>query len=476
MAYTLADDNKYNELILAARAKGDQALVSKYEQAQGMRVPASSAQSALTPKASLTPQQESYNQLMRMRDELGVDWEPTSNSVMLNREQGVEYNPTTGSYSVKNPGGTGQQSYAFGYDPTKNQSSIYGTTLSGALDPRIALGMADEDYSAADKWQKSIWDQIDAKINEGVVSGEIAPGYSVEQKGSGMSLNDWAGAANASPTDKYLKNLASRDRYNSSSIDQYLQRANPDLYKQYKTFSNDNDTTGASMYMEQAYKNAQSRLGSQYQDDYYGGLKTQFQDLRSSLMNPDQKTDSDRQAIMDNPDLSPVVKDAILKGMEPKDSWGDLMKQYGPQPPQTTVAASAKPAQTEIPTAVTPAVPTASDYAKEMVSQNPAPVSPSSLVPAPTSTAWSKDFETKSLDLLGGVKNSLDDYIKMLGTPSKASFGLNNNMAGDTGQRNSGLVSSVPQPFGSTANQTASPFTGKAGAGSTTTSTQSLWR
>jgi hypothetical protein len=561
MAFTLADDNKYNELILAARVKGDQALVTRYEQARGMNIPPNEVTSALAPKTQLTPDQQSYDQLLRMRDELGLDVNETDKAIMLDRANGIQYNPTTGSYSVKNQGGTGMQSYAFGYDPNQNKSSIYGTQIAGALDPRIALGMTEEDYTAADKWQKDIWDKIDSTINQGISSGAITPSYSIEQKGSGMSLNDWAAPMNATPTDTYLKNQASRYRFNDSSIDQYIQKANPELFKQYKILNNSNDTTGASMYMEQAYKNAQSRLGSQYQDDFYGSLKTQFKDLQGMLMTPDQKMGSDRQAIMDNQGLNPDVKEAILKGMEPKDPWSDLMAKYGPKTapaddmataysmnpnvqsweveqqqakqkaiedqkkglidpatvtffesnnpgktvemvdgvmtlvpkkaavtqPASTVD-SAKPAQTNVPTAVTP---TTAEYAQEMVT--PTNMIATTGAPEPASTAmastfpWSKEFETSLLAQVGGFKSSLDDYIKILSNPTVSTGNINSNsqpsfglskLYGDTNQMNSGIVSSTPQPFGSNIkNPTASPFTGKAGqVGLTTTGQQSLWR
>jgi hypothetical protein len=172
----------------------------------------------------------------------------------------------------------------------------------------------------------------------------------------------------------------------------------------------------------------------------------------------------------------------------------------------TPTAVSAKPAQTPVPTAVTP---TAAEYAKEMVTPAnktavtapAAPVSPAAPVtPEPASTAvsqtapWSKEFETSLLGQIGGFKSSLDDYIKILSNPTaatnaapqatgnvnsnfKPTFGLS-KFYGDTKQMNSGIVSSAPQPFGSNIkNQTASPFTGKAGqAGSTATGQQSLWR
>jgi hypothetical protein len=345
---------------------------------------------AQLPPGMTQEQYDQHNLLLRLKDELGANVDFSGQNIILDNDS--KYNPFTGQYSVG-----GGQDAAFWYDPTRNMSNISGVQLRGALDPRAALGMNQDDYSAADTWLNSITSRIDSLINEGVSSGGIAPSYRVVSGGnSGAPVESVFGAE---PTQNKLAEIANSYRFNDDSFQDYIERADPELARIYGHLTNERDPWLNQNYLQQAYQSSYSRLNPQ--DNFYEGLKNQWGDIEGRLNDPTHVSsvqNADIQAIINNPTLSDEVKRTILQ---------DAQTRYGYSiPDEYKLTTPAAPAASQQTTPQAPSKPTASTYAQEMAA-------PDTSVPEAIqgNTPWSSDFESQMLDVFKGYGNTLQSYL-----------------------------------------------------------------
>jgi len=488
-------------------------------------------QSRLQQEAEKRQRVERDDLMLAFDNELGIRTD--KNNLLL--DGGAAYNPFTGAYSVKNQGGTGQQTDAFYYNPNEKKSSIYGTQLNGMLDPRIALGMSDEDYKAADTWYNEINNKLDAEISGAITRGDIAAGYRKDTGDSYSWGNELAQVMGGETTKAYKERQGAQYQYDESTISKYLQKANPELFKYYQMFTNTNDSASLnSAYTEQAYNSALARLQPQYQDNFYDNLKNQFTELSGSVAKPQQeweaiwkKQEQDKKM---NDEINAVYNNPLYQGYSRDKTIEQIKRQYaGTQMPADKLENQVSTLQYDAGIgswsegtgdartyAETPDQAFQDSYFADKIgrpnealtqysntrdelmqtgasqeqldslrmayentsaaykpAQSSIPVAQGPV--SPTAPVTPEPTTTAlNTDLFNQFATTLDSYIKSLSpAQSKVSFSLSNNSAGDTGMRNSGLVPTTPKPFASTQS-----YTGKAGQSSesTTANQQALWR
>jgi len=390
-------------------------------------------------------QEEAYtNTLNRIQNKTGAQVDLGTNNILFD---GQTYNPFTGSYTVK---GDDPNKPAYWYDADTKQTYLGGinmgfdTSGQNYYDPRIATSLNEEDYGVADSWVKDIEDRIQQAIEHGSRTGEISHGYKIETDRSRVGL-----FPGADPSENYAQDAAERIRgYN---IGDYLERADPELYKQYKMMQSPNFQ---AEYLKQAYGAGSSRLGETYQDNYFDTLKSQYAGLDAGSQDPAKTygigaTDS----FLNNPNMSDAVKRSIVQDSMTKGLTVDpaVLEMYGlvSQPSQAAPSAPGAPA--------TPPAPQSTQYAESMLSGGE------------VQKPWSTDFEKQFLDqiksigsYLGQQKSSTPNYGFSLGYGSSGT---------DTGQRNSGMVASSPTYASGATPAGGSPSTGKAGPSNQT----SMW-
>ena len=256
----------------------------------------------------------------------------------INFGNGLRYNPETGGYNV---GGS-----SFGYDPTKNISSIGNIGFEGELDPRIASDMTDADYesvlSEIEKYSKEFEQYYTDYINKNKA-------YSVTTSTSGEQTANSA--------------------VHIDTIKEALKKDNPELYEKVAPFVGTREDEQQKAYLKKVYDLAAGRVKEPYSESYSSMLKNQWTEANKGLASSQSSTDWDNRIKTSelnkqmNNELNAIYKNPALQGYVRNQQLDAIKKKYGSQISALTSAPQQQGVKPNVltqpvPTNVTPTIPT----------------------------------------------------------------------------------------------------------------------
>lgn len=369
-------------------------------------------------------------------------YNPGAGGLTWGEDEMFTYDPTSGSFNIKDIEDPNNPLYW--YDPNQGATFLQGQRLTGKLDPRVAMGLEEEDWVVGE----DLLDQYAAKLEAHYGAG--VPSYKVE--GQGEEGYRW-------------------NQRRPSTGD-------PELGTYYDILSN--KRRSQQFLTQQAYTAASERLD--YKDDYWKQIEQQAQ---SRYQDPATQQYGNVEDILSNPDLSEAVKQSIVKDIQAKNQ----ARGFGSEQPTPTVEDTLTK-RLDQPTPATQynlgdtmtsgskrhyqrtktgweeqaQAPTSATYAQDMVSPQSGPTmeEPGGQIQAP----WSSDFEKQFLNQLQGFGQNINTYLGGFQQPqtSISQFSLSGY---SKPQRDSGVGAGIPQQ--NLTGTPGQPYTGKGGQ-------STLWR
>jgi hypothetical protein len=392
-----------------------------------------------------------HENLLKYRD-AGLDYQQLYYDGGIEVAEGYTYNPITQQFS-----GQGFRSGMGGYDPNHDPRGSAGWTklgdddfaYTGRYDPRV-LGMLTEDDWAYAQGQAS-YDDAASQYERYIQSR-----YEAEQAKLGMGATSvhWDSFAKKYDIDAGFRKVFDdiKNKQLKAAYEQALGRWDVDQYGEYRDVH--------QMYDMEDWTDI-------YQERYR-----------------ERTQDESIQLILNNPNLTDEQRYHHLKQFG-EENLPEHLKQYAPAPKAPTLypdpmgsgkfgtfdMATGRFIPQESPQqspAWTPSDSYSQDNANKFITDPSNVFGPptASQQPIPTEETfqapWSSDFEKQFLETLQGFGTSLSSYLQNYQQPKQSSPVF--SLAGDTGQYNSGMVSSTPTSvFGSSAPQSSSPSASKTG-------------
>jgi len=380
-------------------------------------------------------------------------YNPGAAGLTWGEDEMFTYDPTSGSFNIKDMEDSNNPLYW--YDPNQGATFLQGQRITGRLDPRVAMGLEEEDWTAGEDLLKQYASKLESHY------GEAPPSYKIEGQPEETAYR-W-------------------NQHRPSTGD-------PELGTYYDILSN--KRRSQQFLTQQAYTSASDRLG--YEDDYWKNLEQQAQTRHKG---PESEYYGDEATIVNNPNLSYDVKQIIINDIRNKNRDRGLAATPPTAPEQGTPAIEdTLEKRLDQPTPATQynlgdtmtsgskrhyqrtqtgweeqaQAPTAATYAQDMVGpttsqtgvSGPTPAEDKGQIQAP----WSSDFEKQFLDQLQGFGQNVNTYLGGFQQPQTSQFSLSNY---STPQRNSGLNTGTPQQ--NLTGTPGQPYTGKGGQAT-------LWR